>query len=180
MLLANVKRLLSFSPVLGLREKLNSEIPALTLSSDPAFEGVDIRTDMVRLPFNDRSFDAIVCSHVLEHISDESTALSELRRVLHDHGWCLIMVPQNRGLDTTYEDDTITSSHGREKAFGQSNHVRWYGADFAGRIEAAGFNVRVIDYASKLDEKTVKTYGLVEKDEWIHDQTLLFYCQPIQ
>ena len=39
-----------------------------------------------RIPFDDNSFDAIVCSDVLEHLHDLTTALAEVNRVLKPGG----------------------------------------------------------------------------------------------
>lgn len=47
------------------------------------------------LPFDDASFDLVVCNHVLEHVSDLSTAgaiLSEIYRVLRRGGACYLAV----------------------------------------------------------------------------------------
>ena len=37
--------------------------------------------DVTRLPFADRAFDVVVCSHVLEHVDDPAAAIEELQRV---------------------------------------------------------------------------------------------------
>jgi SAM-dependent methyltransferase len=37
--------------------------------------------DVMRLPFADKSFDVVICAHVLEHVPDPSAAISELERV---------------------------------------------------------------------------------------------------
>ena len=45
------------------------------------------------LPFEDSSFDLITCLDVIEHIADDRSALSELRRVAKPGGWLLVTVP---------------------------------------------------------------------------------------
>lgn len=46
------------------------------------------------LPFNDHTFDKIVCSEVLEHIHDYPSALAEIHRVLKPGGLLAISVPR--------------------------------------------------------------------------------------
>lgn len=41
-----------------------------------------IEANVLNMPFEDNSFDTVVASHILEHISDMGTALAEIRRVL--------------------------------------------------------------------------------------------------
>jgi SAM-dependent methyltransferase len=53
-------------------------------------EGVDI-CDMSQ--FADNTFDAIWCSHVLEHVMNTGRALEEVRRVLRDEGLFFVSVP---------------------------------------------------------------------------------------
>lgn len=47
--------------------------------------------DVFKLPFNDDSFDLVVCSQVLEHLADPDEAVAELKRV--SSGSVLISVP---------------------------------------------------------------------------------------
>jgi ubiquinone/menaquinone biosynthesis C-methylase UbiE len=76
--------------------------------------GIDINSDYVRraqavvkhdanaevkqgsiytLPFKDATFDAVVCSEILEHLDDDSNALKEIYRVLKPQGIFLASVP---------------------------------------------------------------------------------------
>lgn len=45
------------------------------------------------IPFPDKSFDVVFCSHVLEHVNDETKALKEISRVLKDKGVLVIGMP---------------------------------------------------------------------------------------
>lgn len=47
-----------------------------------------------RLPFADKSFDTVICTHVLEHILEIQTCVRELRRVCRKR--LIIVVPQER------------------------------------------------------------------------------------
>lgn len=50
--------------------------------------------DAARLPFADNTFDKIVCSEVLEHLTDYHSVLTEIRRVLKPEGLLAISVPR--------------------------------------------------------------------------------------
>src|SRR3989344_4412706 len=45
------------------------------------------------LPFQNNSYDLIICSDVIEHIKDDAKAVSELARVLASNGTMIITVP---------------------------------------------------------------------------------------
>lgn len=50
--------------------------------------------DALRLPFADASFDAVICSEVLEHLPDYRGALGEIQRVLRPGGRLAVSVPR--------------------------------------------------------------------------------------
>lgn len=97
--------------------------------------------DLTDLPYGDNSYDLLICNHVLEHIPDDRKAISEIHRVLRPNGHALIMVPIDRNLQETYEDETITSPSDRLAAFGHPYHVRVCGWDYADRIRSLEFDV---------------------------------------
>jgi SAM-dependent methyltransferase len=101
----------------------------------------DVRADVQALPFGDASFDALVCSHVLEHVRDDRLALCELRRVLRRGGWGLIMVPICLPAPEIVEDPDVDEATAWTR-FGQGDHVRLYERlGFLERVAAAGFRV---------------------------------------
>ena len=52
------------------------------------------KADITRLPFSDRSFDLVICSEVLEHIPEDSKAVSEITRVLKPGELAVVSVPR--------------------------------------------------------------------------------------
>lgn len=109
--------------------------------------------DLTAITFDDNSFDAIVCNHLLEHIPDEKKAIKELYRVLKPGRWASIQVPINGNI--TQEDLSVTDPKERLRLYGQEEHVRYYGRDFADRIKNTGFEVLIIpkDDLLKPDER---------------------------
>ncbi len=54
---------------------------------------VDVFYDGRHIPLPDNSFDALVCSEVLEHVFDPDIILQEIRRVLKPEAMVLVTVP---------------------------------------------------------------------------------------
>jgi SAM-dependent methyltransferase len=58
-------------------------------------EGISfVKAPIEQLPFSDREFDTVICTHVIEHILDYRRALAELRRITRKR--LIIVVPQER------------------------------------------------------------------------------------
>jgi SAM-dependent methyltransferase len=136
-------RLLHVAPEQGIERHLRASRPGY-VSAD-LFKPADVKADIQDMPFEDASFDMILCSHVLEHVDDDRKAIREIRRVLAPGGAALIQVPEEEQLEHTFEDPSITSPEERFEKFGQEDHVRLYGRDFTRRLEEAGFTVESRD-----------------------------------
>lgn len=127
-----------------------------------------LEIDITQIPFEDGFFDFILCNHVLEHIPDDRKAMSELQRVLSVGGSGIFQVPIDYTRAVTYEDWSITTPKARKKAFGQKDHVRWYGKDYITRLEEAGFVVQEEDYVARFSKEDMFTYGLLESERIYH------------
>jgi len=129
--------------------------------------GVTTIADITSLPFDDASFDALICVHVLEHVVDDRTALSEFRRTLKPGAWAVISVPMR--LDRpTHEDSTVTDPKDRKRVFGEAGHVRFYGNDLDRRLEAAGFAAR-LHLGNEVEPGLAQLHGLRDTDH-------MFFC----
>ena len=70
---------------------------AFTLESMDALTGgswMISQADVTRLPFRDEAFDVVICSEVLEHVTENRVAVSELIRVLKREGIIVVSVPR--------------------------------------------------------------------------------------
>tara|TARA_B100001245_G_C22839795_1_gene403719 strand:- start:6 stop:770 length:765 start_codon:yes stop_codon:yes gene_type:complete len=127
-----------------------------------------VKMDIHEIPFEENTFDVIFCNHVLEHVDSDIKAMQEMLRVLKPGGWAILQVPFFYPLkDETFEDKSITSPTEREKVFGQDDHVRMYGKDYAKRLASAGFNVVEEKMVMELPKEEVERYAL-PKDEIIY------------
>ena len=122
-------RVLDIAPDRALERRLRGLDGVEYVSGDLERTDVDVRLDVTRMPFEDASWDVVLCSHVLEHVVDDAAAISELRRILRPRGRAYIMVPLVPGLTESIEDPTATTPAQRLARFGQPDHVRIYAAD---------------------------------------------------
>jgi len=77
-----------------------------------------------RIPLPDNAFDLIICSHVLEHVPDDSFLLEEIKRMLKPNGVTFINVPIN------------------EEHFADPRHVRKYTVEaFSSQLKEHGFKI---------------------------------------
>lgn len=100
----------------------------------------DLHLDVTKIDLPDNQYDVVICNHVLEHVDDANKAFSEIKRILKLSGWAVLLVPINPNVDT-WEDPSITDPEERKRNFGQYDHVRQFGRDYAQVLEKAGFTV---------------------------------------
>lgn len=122
----------------------------------------DVKADICNLPFDDNSFDFILCNHVLEHIPDDTKAMQELYRILKPGGTGIFQIPQDLTRATTFEDNSITDPKERATIFGQYDHVRVYGRDYFEKLRTTGFQVDEVDYTKTLPNERLERFRLAK------------------
>ena len=115
-------------------------VPADIDPSRYRVEGVR-RVDLMNIGEESR-FDLFYASHVMEHVPDDARVLRNILASLKPGGEAWLIVPLWNG--PTEEGAPGMSAAERERRFGQWDHVRQYGPDFADRIRAAGFELEEI------------------------------------
>jgi SAM-dependent methyltransferase len=128
--------------------------------------------DLHEIPFEENSFDMILCNHVLEHVTDDRKVMSEFLRVLKPGGFAILQVPLEPHRPVTFEDPAITDPREREKAFGQKDHLRVYGLDYAVRLRDAGFSVGEKLVSATFTPDQINRYRLAP------DETLYIASKP--
>jgi SAM-dependent methyltransferase len=125
-----------------------------------------VKIDVQAIPFPDRTFDIVFCNHVLEHVADDRRAMSEMYRVMKPGGWGVMLAPIDESRKSTFEDDTVTDPAERTRLFGQYDHRRVYGKDYAQRLREAGWQVEETDFYARLPQALQSRYAL--RPETLH------------
>ena len=158
------KRVLHFAPDKCLTRQIAAQashyVTADLLATGYHYRRLDLVTDISNMSqVEDESFDCVIALDVLEHVPNYRKALQESNRVLALGGYCIFTVPQQDGLEVTYEDLSLTDGAERKAAFGQKDHWRIYGDDLEDTIAKFGFEVKAIT-ASDIDPELVARHVL--------------------
>jgi SAM-dependent methyltransferase len=94
-----LQELVDYGDVSGI--ELNTD--AAALARDRALGDVQVGR-LEELPWEDQTFDLITCLDVIEHVPDDTAALSELRRVCRTGGWLLVTVPAYQALWSRHDE----------------------------------------------------------------------------
>lgn len=140
--------------------KAYKDCPERYITADLESPLADLKMDIQAIPLGNESVDVIFCNHILEHVESDFRAMSEMYRVMRHGGWGIMLSPVNLTLEHTFEDDSITDRAERTRIFGQYDHRRNYGLDYADRLRSVGFEVEESDYAATLTEEERHRYGL--------------------
>lgn len=112
-------------------------------TADLFMKNVDDKIDICNMTYESNSFDIFICSHVLEHVTDDNKAFSELFRILKPDGWGILMAPICLSIDNDIEGIDNGTKEERWKYYGQDDHVRLYSKDgFITKIKKHGFLVK--------------------------------------
>lgn len=158
-------KMLHIAPESSLKKLFDGKKNIKYITADLNNSSVDVKLDITQIPYDDNTFDVIICNHVLEHILDDRQAMRELLRVLKPNGWASLQVPIASDLEKTFEDATIISPEDRLRNFGQEDHVRWYGRDYPDRLTEVGFSITTENIAESLSSEKIEQYGLRSEED---------------
>jgi SAM-dependent methyltransferase len=164
------KRMLHIAPEPAFEKRLRALDYIDYTTADQQDDHADVAMDITQIGYPDNAFDVIHCSHVLEHVQEDQQAMRELARVLKPSGWATVLVPVMA--DVTWHDPAVTAPEDRARLFGQWDHVRAYGKDFASRLGAEGFDVKTVA-ATDVLEGSSEAELVQFKDEQ------LFFCRKL-
>lgn len=97
-------------------------------------------SDALRLPFQDGSFDGVVCNNIIEHVSDANLLLGECHRIIKLGGFLIISTPNRLRLY-----NRIRTLTGQKPLLAHNNHTKEFGITEMKKIcQQAGFRVDLI------------------------------------
>jgi SAM-dependent methyltransferase len=164
-------KFLHVAPETCFMEKFESQHGEGYITADIESPLAKVKMDVHAIPFEANTFDAAMCNHVMEHVTNDLQAMGELFRVLKPGGWAIIQVPFFPPLQSfTIEDLSINDPKERERLFGQDDHVRKYGTDYADRLRSVGFKVKEDDFVRTLSSEAIKKYALPAEE-------IIYFCQ---
>jgi len=166
----NSIKLLHIAPEKNLKKVFRNSNKIQYIDGDLNLLAADKKIDITDINFEDIFFDVIICSHVLEHIVDNRKVTYELFRVLRPEGFAILQVPISKKAKETFEDFTITTPEGREKYFGQKDHIRIYSKDYKNRFESVDFKLDLYGIKNDLTIKEIKILGLNQEE-------ILYICK---
>jgi SAM-dependent methyltransferase len=156
----HAKRMLHVAPEEPFEKLLKKKIGIGYLTADLYNPAAMVKMDISDIQFDDETFDVIYCSHVLEHVSNDKRAIKEFYRVLKTSGWAILLVPITAA--KTFEDPLVTDPMERLKLFGQEDHVRCYGPDYAERLAEGGFVVEIVKPKDFLGSEEIERMGITD------------------
>jgi len=153
--------ILHFAPEHCLSTLIENKKPMKYIRGDLYPNTSDIeKIDMLSISYPDEYFDFVIANHVLEHVSDDLVALSEIRRVLKVGGYAILQTPFSPILSKTFSDPGIDTDLARYHAYGQEDHVRLYGNDIVARFESVGFKSHMVSHNDVIVEIEPTRHGV--------------------
>lgn len=123
-------------------------------SADLQNPRADYQVDLLDLPFDDRSYEFIFASHVLEHIKNDQQALAEIKRVLKPGGVAVLPVPIVVVKTLEYEEPKPE----------EDGHVRAPGLDYFERYSQHFSQVEVFNSSDVPEEH--QPYSYEDRSNW--------------
>lgn len=161
-------RVLHFAPESRLRHLIAAAGPAAYVRADlhPRQVGVQAM-DLTAIDCPADNLDFVIANHVLEHVDDDAKALREIFRVLKPGGRAVLQTPFSALRPGAVEDPRIESARARLEAYGQEDHCRLYGRNFAEHVMSFGFISHVGTHGSLLPNVDAHISGVNAREPFL-------------
>jgi SAM-dependent methyltransferase len=154
-------RLLYFAPESNV-EKIKRNKKLTVKTSNYGGNSADYDIDIMAIPFEDNSWDFIICHRVIEHIPDDRLGMRELYRVLKPSGTLVLSVPIDNTLSKTID-------YGAPNPL-ENDHYYNYALDFSERIPTQ-FKTTKFTFSEVFSAQQFRELSLIED--------YLFICEKV-
>lgn len=147
--------LLDIAPSLPIKNQIAPSCLYLAIDIQGYTEDI-IPMNVANLEFPSDYFHVVLCSHVFEHIRDDTGAMREICRVLAPEGVLISQVSYLQSKETKDFDEP--DQHG---------HIRRYAlTDYLNRLSTAGFTTETVNHATSLS-----SYGFDDLNVFLSRRT---------
>ena len=116
------------------------------------------KMNLLNLQLKESSIDYILCNHVLQDISEDKKALSEIFRVLKKGGKAILQIPISPILKSILEHKDLLTDGECEIRYGQRFHKRIYNeSGYIQRLKEANFSVDVFSISSNYPNNSLNS-----------------------
>jgi len=152
--------ILHIAPERNLQKKILKQKKIKYYSVDLDAPRAEYKMNIEKMVFPDNYFDLIICSHVLEHVDNDTWAMRELFRVLKPDRSAILQVPYLDEIEDVIEQENVNDPETRLEVYGHKEHKRLYGKGYIKRLKSAGFEVS----KKLLSSKDYSKYALNKKE----------------
>ncbi len=158
-----------FAPEKNLSEKIRTISPKKYITADlDVYEDNMEKIDITKIPYAENTFDILLCNHVLEHVPDYTSAITELYRIIKPGGTAIIQIPYSEVLNKHFEETSFTKEDERKFFFGQEDHVRIFSKKhFLKDLQNAGFKLNIIKSTDIFRKDIAQRFGFNQKEDLI-------------
>ena len=146
-------KMLHFAPEPFFRDFFSQEFGQYE-TADLNMKNVDHNVDLQELPFEDQTYDFVFASHVLEHVPNDTKAISEIRRILRPNGIAILPVPLVAEKTIEYPEPNPNEDY----------HVRAPGLDYFDKYSP--FFSKVEQFGSDSFPPIYQLYTYEDRSQW--------------
>lgn len=162
-------KILHFAPEKNLSKKIDSYNPIKYIKADfNPYQEDTLKIDATNIPYQNDTYNLVICNHVLEHIPDYLTALKEIYRVLKPNGIAILQTPYSKILHRNFEDKNINTDELRYFFYGEKDHYRIFSEqNFFEDLQKTGFALNIIQNKQLFNDEICFYYGVNTEEDLI-------------
>jgi predicted SAM-dependent methyltransferase len=161
--------ILHFAPERNLSKKIEHYSPLKYIKADLYSEDNNVqKIDATEIPYENATFNLVICNHVLEHIPDYMKALREIHRVLKPGGTAILQTPYSKLFKKNFEDEGINTEELKLVFYGQKDHIRIFSEkQFFQNLTDTGYILDIIKHETFFNDDFSMYFGVNKNEDLI-------------